>query len=80
MLKIRLSRQGSKKRPFYRIVVANSTSPRDGRHIELLGTYNPLLAKNDNSRVKINLERVKYWLSKGAKPTDRIQIFLSKRP
>ena len=73
---IRLSRSGSKKRPFYRIVVADVRSPRDGRFIERLGTYNPMKSKDDNQRILINKERVKYWLSVGAKPTDRVAKFL----
>lgn len=76
-LKIRLARGGSKKRPFYSIVVADSRSPRDGRFIEKVGTYNPLLAKTDENRVQYNEERVKYWLEKGAKATDRVARFLS---
>ncbi|MCL4164290.1 UNVERIFIED_CONTAM: hypothetical protein GTU68_013911, partial [Idotea baltica] len=75
-LKIRLSRGGSKKRPFYRIVVADIRSPRDGRFIERLGTYNPLLAKDDEARITMNQERIAYWISKGAKPTDRVARFL----
>ncbi|MEX6632918.1 30S ribosomal protein S16 [Hyphococcus lacteus] len=76
-LKIRLARGGSKKRPFYSIVVADSRSPRDGRFIEKVGTYNPLLAKTDENRVQYNEERVKYWLEKGAKATDRVARFLA---
>jgi small subunit ribosomal protein S16 len=75
-MKIRLARGGSKKRPFYSIVAADSRMARDGRFIEKLGTYNPLLAKDDENRVKIDMERVKYWLSQGAQPTDRISRFL----
>ena len=75
-LKIRLARGGSKKRPFYRIVVADVRMPRDGRYIEKLGTYNPLLAKDDENRVTLNEERIKHWISKGAKPTDRVNRFL----
>ena len=75
-LKIRMSRGGSKKRPFYRIVVADSCMPRDGRFIEKLGTYNPLLPKDDASRLTFNLERAKHWLDQGAKPSDRIARFL----
>lgn len=74
-LKIRLARAGAKKRPFYRIVVADSKSPRDGRYIEKLGTYNPLLPK-DGERVQLVEERVKYWLGHGAQPTDRVLRFL----
>ena len=73
---IRLSRGGSKKRPFYRIVVADVRSPRDGRFIERIGTYNPMKVKDDDQRVLINKDRVKYWLSVGAKPTDRVAKFL----
>ena len=75
-MKIRLARGGSKKRPFYSIVAADSRMPRDGRFIEKLGTYNPLLAKDSEDRVKMNMERVQYWLSQGAQPTDRIARFL----
>lgn len=75
-MKIRLARAGSKKRPFYRIVATDSRMPRDGRFIEKLGTYNPLLPKDSEERVKIDLERVQYWLGQGAQPTDRISRFL----
>ncbi|MFQ5533671.1 MAG: 30S ribosomal protein S16 [Sphingomonadales bacterium] len=75
-LKIRLSRGGSKKRPFYRIVVADSRSPRDGRFIERLGTYNPLLSKESEERVTFKEDRVRHWLANGAKPTDRVARFL----
>ena len=75
-MKIRLARGGSKKRPFYRIVAADSRMPRDGRFIEKLGTYNPLLPKDSEDRVKMNLERIQYWMDQGAKPTDRISRFL----
>jgi small subunit ribosomal protein S16 len=75
-MKIRLARGGSKKRPFYRVVAADSRMPRDGRFIEKLGTYNPLLAKDSEERVQIDMERVQYWLSKGAQPTDRIARML----
>lgn len=75
-LKIRLARGGAKKRPFYRIVLADSRMPRDGRFIEKLGTYNPLLAKDREDRVILNEERIRHWLSKGAKPTDRVAKFL----
>lgn len=74
--KIRLARGGSKKRPFYRIVAADVRAPRDGRFIEKLGTYNPLLAKDDAERVVIDKERVQYWLDHGAVPTDRVLRFL----
>jgi small subunit ribosomal protein S16 len=75
-LKIRLARVGAKKRPQFRIVVADSRYPRDGRFIENVGTYNPMLPKDSNERVKIDLERVKHWLSKGAQPSDRVLRFL----
>ena len=75
-MKIRLARGGSKKRPFYRIVATDSRMPRDGRYIEKLGTYNPLLPKDSEERVKMDMERVQHWLDKGAKPTDRIARFL----
>ena len=75
-MKIRLARGGSKKRPFYRIVAADSRMPRDGRFIEKLGTYNPLLPKDSEERVKMNMERVQYWLGEGAQPTDRVSRFL----
>ena len=75
-IKIRLARGGSKKRPFYRIVATDSRMPRDGRFIEKLGTYNPLLQKDDEKRVVMNMERIKYWIGLGAKPTDRIQRML----
>ncbi|PJI85250.1 SSU ribosomal protein S16P [Yoonia maricola] len=75
-MKIRLARGGSKKRPFYAIVAADSRMPRDGRFIEKLGTYNPMLPKDSEERVKMNMERVKYWLGEGAQPTDRISRML----
>jgi small subunit ribosomal protein S16 len=75
-MKIRLARGGSKKRPHYSIVAADSRSPRDGRFIEKLGTYDPLLPKDDEGRVKIDLERVNYWLGQGAQTTDRVARFL----
>ncbi len=75
-MKIRLARGGSKKRPFYRIVAADSRMPRDGRFIEKLGTYNPLLPKDSEDRIKMDVERIKHWLSEGAQPTDRIARFL----
>lgn len=75
-LKLRLARGGTKKRPFYHIVVADVRSPRDGRFIERLGTYNPLLAKDAENRVILNTERVQHWLSNGALPTDRVLRFL----
>ena len=75
-MKIRLARGGSKKRPFYRIVAADSRDPRDGRFIEKLGTYNPLLPKDSEERVKMDMERVQHWLGQGAQPTDRVSRFL----
>jgi small subunit ribosomal protein S16 len=75
-MKIRLARGGSKKRPFYRIVAADSRMPRDGRFIEKLGTYNPLLPKDSEERVNMDVERVQYWLSQGAQPTDRVARML----
>ena len=75
-MKIRLARGGSKKRPFYRIVAADSRMPRDGRYIEKLGTYNPLLPKDSEDRIKMDVERVQYWLGQGATPTDRISRML----
>ncbi len=77
-LKIRLSRAGAKKRPFYRIVVADSRSPRDGRYIEKLGTYNPLLPRDASDRVVLAKERIEHWLKQGAQPTDRVLRFLDK--
>jgi small subunit ribosomal protein S16 len=77
MLKIRLSRGGAKKRPYYSIVVADSHSPRDGRFIEKVGSYNPLLARDDDKRVTLNGERIGEWLAKGAQPTDRVARFLA---
>ena len=76
--RIRLARAGSKNRPFFRIVVSDKRSPRDGKFIEKLGTYNPLLPKEDENRVLFDEERVKYWLSKGATPSYKMAIFLSK--
>jgi small subunit ribosomal protein S16 len=73
---IRLSRGGSKKRPYYKIVVTDSRSPRDGRFIERIGSYNPLLAKGDEKRVVLDTERAKHWISVGAQPTDRVARFL----
>ena len=74
--KIRLARGGSKKRPYYRIVVADIRSPRDGRFIERIGSYNPLLGKDNPDRVKLDAERAKHWVSVGAQPTDRVARFL----
>ena len=75
-VKIRLARGGSKKRPYYYIVAANSRSPRDGRYIERVGTYNPMLPKDSENRVNLNTERIQHWLSVGAQPTDRVARFL----
>ena len=75
-ISIRLSRGGAKKRPYYRIVVANSRSPRDGKYLEQIGTYNPLLAKDSGERVKLIEDRARYWLGVGAQPTDRVARFL----
>ena len=75
-MKIRLARGGNKKRPFYRIVAADSRMPRDGRYIEKLGTYNPLLPKDSEERIKMDIERIQYWLGKGAKATDRVSRML----
>lgn len=77
-LKIRLARGGSKKRPFYRVVVADSRSPRDGRFIEKIGNYDPRLPKDSESRVNIDAEKAAAWIAKGAKPTDRVARFLSQ--
>ena len=75
---LRLSRGGSKKRPYYKIVVANSRAPRDGKYLEQVGTYNPLLAKDDANRVRLVEDRVNYWLGVGAQPTDRVARMLDK--
>ncbi|MGJ0238106.1 30S ribosomal protein S16 [Novosphingobium fluoreni] len=75
---IRLSRGGAKKRPYYRIVVTNSRSPRDGKYLEQVGTYNPVLAKDDTNRVTLVEDRVRYWLGVGAQPTDRVARMLDK--
>ena len=75
-LKLRLARAGTKKRPFYHIVVADSRSPRDGRFIERLGYYNPLLAKDKEERLKLDMDKVKSWIGKGAQPSDRVMRFL----
>lgn len=75
-MKIRLARGGSKKRPFYRVVATDSRMPRDGRFIEKLGTYNPLLPKDSEERVKLDLDKIKVWLDKGALPTDRVARML----
>ncbi|MDG1153505.1 MAG: 30S ribosomal protein S16 [Alphaproteobacteria bacterium] len=76
-LKIRLARGGSKKRPYYRIVVAEERAPRDGKFIEKVGTYNPMLAKDSEQRIQLVEERVKYWLGQGAQATDRVHRFLA---
>src|SRR5579871_4530849 len=78
MLKIRLARGGAKKRPYYSIVVADSHSPRDGRFIEKVGTFNPLLKKDDPNRVTLKVERLSDWVAKGAQPTDRVARFLAQ--
>ena len=77
-LKIRLARGGSKKRPYYQIVVADARSPRDGRFLEKLGSWNPMLGKDDANRVQIDADRAKEWLGKGAQPTDRVARFLDE--
>ncbi|MFC3079405.1 30S ribosomal protein S16 [Phenylobacterium terrae] len=77
MLKIRLTRGGAKKRPYYSIVIADSHSPRDGRFIEKVGSYNPLLKRDDPNRVALKVERIQEWLKKGAQPTDRVARFLA---
>ena len=76
-VRIRLSRRGAKKRPFYRIVVADSRRARDGKFIERIGTYKPMLKKDNPDRVKIDLEKAKEWLKKGAQPSERVKLFLS---
>jgi len=77
-LKIRLARGGTKKRPYYRIVIADSRSPRDGKFIERVGSFNPLLPKDSPERVKLESERIKHWLGAGARPTDRVARFLTQ--
>lgn len=77
-LKIRLARGGSKKRPYYQIVVADARSPRDGRFIEKLGSWNPLLGKDSEKRIELNVERIQHWLGNGAQPTDRVLRFLDQ--
>ena len=77
-LKIRLARGGAKKRPFYSIVVADSRNPRDGRFIEKVGTYNPILKSDDPNRVLLKLDRIQDWMTKGALPTDRVARFLDQ--
>jgi len=76
-LKIRLARGGAKKRPFYRIVVAEAASPRDGRYVERVGTYNPMVPKDHDQRLILNGERISFWMSKGAQPTDRVHKMLA---
>ena len=75
-VKIRLARHGAKKRPYYRIVVADVRSPRDGRFIDIVGRYNPMLAKDDENRVTLDVDKIKEWLGKGARPTERVARFL----
>lgn len=77
-VKIRLSRGGTKKRPYYRIVIADSRAPRDGRFIERVGSYNPLLPKESDERITLKEDRIKHWLSVGARPTDRVNRFLDE--
>ncbi|MBP2443286.1 MULTISPECIES: 30S ribosomal protein S16 [Rhizobium] len=77
-LKIRLARGGSKKRPYYHVVLADARSPRDGRFLESLGSWNPMLAKDDEKRVQLNAERIKHWIEQGAQPTDRVLRFLDE--
>lgn len=77
-LKIRLARGGSKKRPYYQIVIADARSPRDGRFLEKVGSWNPMLAKDDEKRVELNAERIKHWLENGAQATDRVLRFLNE--
>ena len=77
-VKIRLARGGAKKRPFYRVVVANATAPRDGNFLEKVGTYNPMLTKESRERVILKKDRVEYWLSIGAKPTERVAKFIEQ--
>jgi len=77
-LRIRLARGGAKKRPFYRIVVADSRSPRDGRYVEVVGTYNPMVASDHPDRVLLKQERIKHWLGVGATPSDRVAVFCAR--
>ncbi|NKN36916.1 30S ribosomal protein S16 [Agrobacterium sp. a22-2] len=77
-LKIRLARGGSKKRPYYQIVVADARSPRDGRFLEKVGAWNPMLSKDNEKRVELNAERIKHWMDNGAQPTDRVLRFLDQ--
>ncbi|MCK5554806.1 MAG: 30S ribosomal protein S16 [Alphaproteobacteria bacterium] len=78
MLKIRMTRRGAKKKPYYQIVVANSRAPRDGKFLEKLGNYDPKLPRDDINRVRLNAERIKFWLSKGAQVSDRVAMFMGK--
>ncbi|MBL8837441.1 MAG: 30S ribosomal protein S16 [Alphaproteobacteria bacterium] len=75
-LRIRMTRAGAKKRPFYRIVIADSRSPRDGRFLEIVGTYNPMLPREDEKRVVLKTERLQHWIKMGATPSERVQLFL----
>jgi small subunit ribosomal protein S16 len=77
-LKIRLARGGSKKRPYYHVVLADARSPRDGRFLENLGSWNPMLGKEDEKRVQLNADRIKHWMDQGAQPTDRVLRFLAE--
>ena len=77
-LKIRLARGGSKKRPYYHVVVADARSPRDGRFLEKVGSWNPMLAKDDAKRIELDADRIKHWLDNGAQPTDRVLRFLAE--
>lgn len=77
-LKIRLARGGSKKRPFYQIVVADARAPRDGRFLEKVGSWNPMLGKDHEKRVELNVERIQEWIAKGAQPTDRVLRFMAE--
>ncbi|MDR3518794.1 MAG: 30S ribosomal protein S16 [Azospirillaceae bacterium] len=77
-LKIRLTRGGAKKRPFYSIIITDSRNPRDGRFIEKVGTYNPMLAKEHPDRVTLKADRIQHWLSVGAQPTERVTLFLAR--
>jgi small subunit ribosomal protein S16 len=77
-VKIRLARAGAKKKPYYKLVVANADAPRDGKFLEKVGTYNPMLPKDDENRVVLVQDRIKYWMSVGAQPTERVEKFLEK--
>jgi len=77
-VKIRLARFGAKKKPYYKIVVANASAPRDGRFIEQIGVYDPMLAKENDNRYKVNAERAQYWLGVGAVPTERVKFIFKK--